>query len=102
MIDVRDVDFEYFRQFIVAVAGGVLLHYLKVAKAILFPDRILLINITSKITLLLQSYSLIFFVAIRLSIKKKFEVYFSTGNKGVDGEDISPRFCINYKRFLAN
>jgi len=40
--------------------------------------------ITFKITLLSQLYSLIFFVAVRLPMKKKFEVYFSTGNKGVD------------------
>ncbi|MHB8117395.1 MAG: hypothetical protein ACYDHX_01495 [Methanothrix sp.] len=100
MIDVRDVDFKYFRHFIVAVAGGVLLHCLEIAKAIFFliaatsewksPIIILLRYITSKITLLLQSYSLIFFVAILLPRKKKLEVYFSTGNKGVDGGDISP------------
>ena len=35
-------------------------------------------------------------------MKKKFEVYFSTGNKGVSGEIFRARFCINYKRFLAN
>ena len=41
-------------------------------------------------------------MAVLLSTKKKFKDYFSTGNKGVDREDISPRFCINYKRFRAN
>ena len=45
---------------------------------------------------------MVFFVAVLLSMKKKFGDYFSTGNKGVDREDISPRFCINYKRFRAN
>jgi hypothetical protein len=66
------------------------------------PALILIIYITSKITLLLQSYTLIFFEGAPLPSKKKLEVYFSTGNKGVDDEVISPRFCINYKRFLAN
>ena len=50
------------------------------------PASILLINITSKITLLLQSYTLIFFEVAPLPSKKKLEVYFSTGNKGVDDE----------------
>jgi hypothetical protein len=39
--------------------------------------------ITLKITYFYQSYSLIFFQASLYSRKKKFKVYFSTGNKGV-------------------
>ena len=35
-------------------------------------------------------------------MNKKFDVYFSTGNKGVDEGIFRSRFCINYKRFLAN
>jgi hypothetical protein len=35
-------------------------------------------------------------------MKKKFEVYFSTGNKGDKGGIFRSRFCINYKRFQAN
>jgi hypothetical protein len=79
----------------------------RIARAIFFliaatsewksPIIILLRYITSKITLLLQSYSLIFFVAILLPRKKKFEVYFSTGNKGVDGGDIPPDFALTIK-----
>ena len=30
-------------------------------------------------------------------MKKKFEVYFSTGNKGVDSEDNTPRFALTIK-----
>jgi hypothetical protein len=40
---------------------------------------------------------LIFFVAILLPRKKKFEVYFSTGNKGVDGGDTPPDFALTIK-----
>jgi len=46
--------------------------------------------ITVKITLLSRSYILIFSEAVLLPGKKKSEVYFSTGNKGVDEGDIPP------------
>jgi hypothetical protein len=58
--------------------------------------------ITFKITLLSRTCSLILFEAVSYPRTKKFEVYFSTGNKGVNVGDILPGFCINYKRFLAN
>jgi hypothetical protein len=58
------------------------------------PIIILARYITSKITLLVQSYSLIFFEPILLSMKKKFTIYFSTGNEGVDDEDIPSDFAL--------
>jgi hypothetical protein len=66
-----------------------------VAHAILFPIADLWVQqsflgllkryITLKITYFYQSYSLIFFLTGLHSRKKKFKVYFSTGNKGVKG-----------------
>ncbi|MGB5100102.1 MAG: hypothetical protein WBN94_05835 [Methanothrix sp.] len=70
LTDVMDVDFGCFRQ----------LRY-----------------ITSKITLLLQPYSLVIFEVVLLPRKKNFEVYFSTGNKGVDDEENLPDFALTIK-----
>jgi len=53
--------------------------------------------ITVKITLLSRSYILIFSEAVLLSGKKKSEVYFSTGNKGVDEGDIPPDFALTIR-----
>ena len=39
-----------------------------------------------------------FFVAVILPMKKKFDVYFSTGNKGVDdGRYFAPDFALTIK-----